>query len=131
MKIDFLFVAEAAHRESSGVLHAFSIFDSVNVPNFPHVHSTMAVVGRFRISRVDIGTHAVRTVIVDADGKTLIEQAIELAVTQMDRDSTSIPFTLTIANLTIAEAGDYAVEVFIDGRQEISTPISFQQQQAT
>ena len=129
MKLDFLFVAKSVRREPSGMLHALSIFDIVRVASFPHQHpSPLNVAGRFSISVRDLGIHRLRVVVVDPDGQMLTDSSFEMNVALSANgvlDYGSVPFSLAVGGLVIAEPGEHAVEIFIDNIQAGSTPIMF------
>ena len=124
MDIEVFVLCDAA-TEMMGKLNVLGTFDTLTAAALPVVHPHCALALRMRFSQVEAGKHAVRINIVDADGRPVLPSlegglAITLAPTEQ---SAVTNLVLNIDRLKFDKAGQYSVDLAIDGRQERSLPL--------
>ena len=124
MKVLVAAVADHAWVEN-GCLSLFRTFDGINADKFPYVLQRMSVALRLLISRSEAGEHKLRISLSDPDGKKLMNSDININfnVPQGSVPESSFSFALNGQNVTFPGAGDYAVDILVDGRVEASIPI--------
>ena len=124
MDIEVFVLCDAA-TEMMGKLNILGTFDTITAGALPVVHAHCALALRMRFSQVEAGKHAVRINIVDADGRPVVPSLEgSLAIAFGGAEQTSVTnLVLNIDRLKFDKAGQYSVDVAIDGRQERSLPL--------
>jgi len=124
MKVLVAVVAEHAWVEN-GCLSLARAFDSIGSDKFPHVLPRMSVALRVLISRAEAGEHKLNISLVDSDGKKLMNSDININFQPPEGSvpEASFSFALNGQNVTFPTAGDYVVNILIDGRIEAGIPI--------
>ncbi|MDD4908996.1 MAG: hypothetical protein PHJ00_08050 [Candidatus Omnitrophica bacterium] len=124
MKVIVAAVADHAWVEN-GCLSVSRTFDGINADKFPYILQRMSVALRVLIPRSEAGEHKLRFSLSDSDGKKLMnsEMNINFSPPQGSVPESSFSFALNGQNVVFPKAGDYAVDIFIDGRIEASIPI--------
>lgn len=124
MKMLVAVVAEHAWVEN-GCLSLCRTFDSINADKFPYVLPRMSVALRLLIRRSEVGEHKLNISLADSDGKKLMSSDLNINFQppQGSVPEASFSFALNGQNITFPKAGDYVVDILIDGRVESSIPI--------
>jgi len=124
MKVLIAAVADHAWVENN-CLSLCKTFDGILADKFPYVLPRMSVALRLLIRRSETGEHKMNISLADSDGKKLMNSDIKInfKLPQESIPETSFSFALNGQNITFPKAGDYVVDILIDGRVEASIPI--------
>jgi hypothetical protein len=124
MKVIVATVCEHAWVEN-GCLSLCRTFDSISADKFPYTLPRMGIAIRLLARRSEAGEHKIAIHIADADGKELMraDWNLNVAVPLELIPESSFSFALNGQNVVFSAAGDYAVDVIIDSRVEVSIPI--------
>ena len=124
MDIEVFVLCDAA-TEMLGKLNVLGTFDTITAGALPAVHPHCALALRMRFSQVEVGKHSVRINIVDADGRPVLPSLDGgLSVAMGPSEQSAITnLVLNIDRLKFDKAGQYSVDLAIDGREERSLPI--------
>lgn len=129
MQIEILTFCDAA-AEYGGCLNIIGATDTVIVPEIPFRYQRCAIVCRFRVTRVEEGQHAVRLVIIDADGRTLVQLDGQIDVRLGKQLTDAVNVVVNLNTIELADSGEYAIEVAVDGIQIGSSPLFVSAQKA-
>lgn len=132
MKLEVLTLCDAA-TDDRGKLNILGAFDTLWIRQVPAVHPQCAIALRFRFTRLEEGEHAIKIVVMDADGKPVMPPLNGKLPVRMppDTNTVAVNLILMIHGLKISGYGEYAVDVAVDGRQEASLPFFARQMPAT
>ncbi len=128
MRITVAAICEHAWVEQ-GCLSIAKIFDTVVAKQFPHVVPRLSIAVRILFRRAEAGAHKLNVMLSDADGKKLMNANMDMTI-QVPQASTqegSYSFSLNGQNISFPQAGDYVVDIVIDGRVEASIPVYVKQ----
>lgn len=131
MDIQIAVLCDAA-TDYNGKLNILGTFDTIMTHQLPAVHPQCSVALRIVFSRIEEGPHKVRTNFVDEDGRSVmpsIDLPVEVAFPQ-DGNFLSRNFIVNIQHMKFDKAGQYAIDVAIDGRHETSIPLQVKQIQS-
>lgn len=106
------FFCDAATSDSSGKLNVLGIFDNIKAKAFPATHPEMSLVLTLRGHRSEIGSHALKINLVDADGKEIlppIEGKFVLHPEALDAN-----LILHIQNLILPAPGTFSADITVD-----------------
>lgn len=78
---------------------------------------------RFRVTHIEQGEHAVKLVILDMDGGTIMDVNGKMNIKLAGGMSSAVNLIINFNNLELKEAGEYAIEVAVDGIQMSSSPL--------
>lgn len=122
MQLEILTFCDAA-AEYGGRLNILGSTDTILVPDTPfrYPHCTLAM--RLRASRIEQGEHAVRVMIIDADGTPIVNVDGKLNVRFAGAIGGALNLIINAQNLEFKEVGEYSIEVAVDGIQIGSTPL--------
>ena len=124
MNIEAFLLCDAA-TDSFGKLNVLGAFDTIRAKEFPVAHSQCSVALRLRMSRIETGSHKLTIHIVDEDGNFIVpplDGNFNVGVGSPDQ-TTPVNIILNLQSLKIEHAGEYAINLAIDGRQEASLPL--------
>lgn len=125
MTIQTAVVCDAA-TDYAGKLNILGTFDTIFAQKLPAMHPQCSVALRIVFERIEEGPHKLRMNFVDEDGKSImpnVDVPVEVGVPP-DAHFVSRNFILNIQQLKFDKYGLYAIDIAIDGRQEISIPLS-------
>lgn len=128
MEIPIATLCDAA-TDYAGKLNLLGSFDTVLTTKFPAVHPQCAIALRFVFNKAEEGNRAFRLTFVNEDGK-IVMPAIELAIDVKIPDEVnylSRNLIINLQQLKFDTAGQYAVEVLMDGQQVASIPLLVRQ----
>ena len=129
MNIQIAVLCDAA-TDYGGKLNILGTFDTIITRQLPAFHPQCSVALRITFSKIEEGSHKLKMNFVDEDGK-LVMPSIDIPV------DVNIPaelnflvrnFIINIQQLKFEHAGQYAIDVAIDGRQETSIPLLVKKQ---
>ncbi|MEI8012079.1 MAG: hypothetical protein WCI27_06320 [Candidatus Omnitrophota bacterium] len=128
MQVEVFAICDAATSEN-GKLNILGAFDTIWVRQFPAVYPHCAVAVKMRFDAIENGAHAVVTRIIDQDGKNVLPPATGSFNVNMPENqrSASTDIVLNIQGLNLAKPGEYALELAVDSRSEISLPLYIRQ----
>jgi len=115
----------AAATDYAGKLNLLGVFDTVLTTKFPAVHPQCAIALRFVFNKGEEGHRVFRLSFVNEDGQVVMP-AIELAIDIKVPDEVnylSRNLIINLQQLKFDAAGQYSVEVLMDGRQVASIPL--------
>ena len=124
MKVLIAAVADHAWVEN-GCLSLCRTFDTITTKQFPYVLPRLTVALRILMRRSEAGEHKLQISLADSDGKKIMNTEINMDA-QLPEESvpeTSFSFALSGQNVNFLKAGDYVVDILVDGRVESSIPI--------
>jgi hypothetical protein len=124
MEIEVFSLCDAATGDS-GKLNILGAFDSIFVRKLPAIHSQCSIALRLRYRRSEEGTHEVNVNIVDEDGKHIVpplKGKMELRM-RSNVSSSSANLILSLNGLKFDKAGEYSIDLLIDGEQRGSLPM--------
>lgn len=124
MRIELLALCDAAN-DSLGKLNVLGMFDSIQASQLPLVHPRCAIVLKIRFERLERGQHRLKLDLIDQDGSRIIP-ALEAPVAMNFPDAASsgtVQLILDLQNVRFERAGEYSINLAIDGRHEASTPL--------
>lgn len=103
-------------RDSGRALDVLGAFDTFRVPKVPVHVPACTIAGRIRFERIEEGTHQVRLLFMDADGRPVVPEVMsELTVTVPEGASTVYKaFALHLDDFTLERTGEYAVKLAVD-----------------
>lgn len=124
MKVLIAAIADHAWVEN-GCLSLCRTFDSINADKFPYVLQRMSVALRLLIPMSEVGEHKLHISLSDPDGKKLMNSDINIHFNppQGSAPESSFSFALNGQGVGFLKAGDYAVDILIDGKLEASIPL--------
>ena len=124
MQIQVAVVCDAA-TENNGKLNLLGAFDSIQAHQLPAIHPHCSIALRMTFSKVEEGGHKLRFTLVDDDGKSVMPSIDLPFQVQVPDDSHFITanFIASIQQLRFERAGNYSIDVAIDGRQEVGIPL--------
>ncbi|GIV80130.1 hypothetical protein FKZ61_006365 [Litorilinea aerophila] len=122
MQLEILTFCDAA-TEYGGRLNILGATDSLLVPALPFRYPHCAIVMRFRVSRIEEGDHTVRIMVIDADGRPILNVAGHVVIKLGGGMSGAVNMIVNANTLEFKEAGEYAIEVAVDGIQLGSSPL--------
>ena len=124
MKIELFCLCDAATNEN-GKLNLLGTYDTLRVSALPAVHPYCAVAMRIRFSSMENGPHTVVISIIDEDGSKFIpplKGAVEVYIP--DGETTAaFNFVFNLQQLKFVKAGEYGIDLIIDGKVEGSLPM--------
>lgn len=124
MDIELFTLCDAA-TESAGKLNILGCFDRIIARQLPTLHPHCAIALRLRFDRIEEGEHRVKINLVDDDGKPVFPGLDGNISVRMPPDGPSVcaNMILNLNGLKFEKAGQYAVDLAIDGRHERSLPV--------
>lgn len=128
MQLELLTFCDAA-VEYGGRLNILGATDTIVVPAVPFRYPHCALAVRVRAARIEEGEHSVRLMLINADGVPALNLEGKVGVRFPNRgaggagfNGTAINMIINAQNLEFKEAGEYAIEVAVDGIQLGSSP---------
>jgi len=128
MYLEVFSLCDAATTET-GKLNILGAFDSLWAAKIPVVHPQCAIALRIRFDNIEKGEHKIVVNLVDLDGKNIIPSAtgaMNINIPEGQR-SASANLILNIQMLKIEKAGEYSINLAIDGRTTASLPLFVRQ----
>lgn len=125
MNMEIFSLCDAA-TDSGGKLNILGAFDSIFVTSLPAVHPQCAIAARLRFSRIEEGEHKIRLSLMDADGQRVVpdfDASLNIAF-RGPEESVATNLIMNLQRVKFEKAGDYAIELAVDGREERSLPLS-------
>lgn len=124
MTIQIAVLCDAA-TDYNGKLNLLGTFDTILTSQLPAIHPQCSIALRIAFGRIEEGSHKVKMNFVDEDGRLVmpsIEMPIDVAV-PADANFLLRNFIINIQQLKFDQPGQYAIDVAIDNRHEISIPL--------
>ena len=124
MDIEVFTLCDAA-TESAGKLNILGSFDRIVTRQLPTVHPHCAIALRVRFDRIEDGEHRVRINLVNDDGKAVFPGLDGNIAVKLPPDGQSVcaNLILNLNGLKFEKAGQYSIDLAIDGRHEKSLPV--------
>ena len=128
MHIELTSLCDAA-TDTFGKLNILGAFDALVVRELPCVHPQCALAIRIRFTRIEAGEHRVHIRFVNEDGKNVLpDMKAKLQVAfRGDEPTVATNLVLNMQRLRFEAAGQYSVDIAIDGREEMSLPLFVRQ----
>ena len=124
MNIQVALLCDAA-TDDNGKLNLLGAFDTIYARELPAIHPQCAVALRVTFFSGDEGKRQLKLNFVDADGHAImppIEIPVEVTLPD-DVHFGTRNFIINIQQLKFDQPGQYAIDVAIDNRHEISIPL--------
>ncbi len=119
-------------QDALGKLTIVGAFDALNVKEFPAVHPLMCIAARIRFPVYELGNHAIRVDIRNAEGEALVPPLEGgLTVNGIGADSACANLTLNLMNVQWTREGTWHVVLSIDGAERAQIPLYVRQLRAT
>jgi hypothetical protein len=124
MRVSVACVCEHAWVEN-GCLSIAKAFDTINSGKFPYTLPRLSIALRLLISMSESGEHKLNISMVDTDGKKLMNADLGFNAQPSKEPvaETSFSFALNGQNIIFPHAGDYGVNLSVNGKLESSIPI--------
>lgn len=128
MVIEIFSLCDASTSEH-GKLNILGAFDTIWVRQFPVTYPHCAVAIRIRFSAVEKGDHKVGLRLIDMDGKDVLPPAGGTMRLDLPEGPTSgsSNLILNIQAMKIERAGEFSLELAIDGQNGLSLPLFVRQ----
>ncbi len=125
MKTRIAVLADYAGLSIEHKLNILGIFTTLSAPRIPAVHAQMKVVTQFAFDPGEAGLHALRIVLVDADGQELLSLSAEfLLQPAQDGRSVMVNQIFDLTNLSFLAFGDYEFRVLVDDETVAEIPLT-------
>ena len=126
MQIDLALLADAATVDGSGKLNILGVFDRIDAHAFPAQHGRIALVLRFSGDFNDAGQHHLRMRLVGPNAQELaaVEGELHLGPPPQPDIPIHIPHIINMDGVVFGAAGTYTFDVHLDGRHEVSVPLT-------
>ncbi len=124
MRVMIAAIADHSWVEN-GCLSVCRTFDSINAGSFPFTLSRISVALRLLIGKTEYGEHKLEIVLADSEGRKLMNSLVNINF-HSPKDSigeAAFSFALNGQNIIFPNAGDYTVDILIDGKIEASMPL--------
>jgi hypothetical protein len=121
VQLEILTFCDAA-AEYGGRLNILGATDTVIANDLPLKFPHCAIVVRLRAARIEEGDHTVRMMIIDADGTPILNLDGKMAIRFAAGMNGVVNLIINAQQLEFREAGEYAIEVAVDGIQLGSCP---------
>jgi hypothetical protein len=116
MQLEILTFCDAA-TEYGGRLNILGATDTITAPLVPFKYPNCAVVARLRAARIEEGNHTVRLMIIDADGQPILNVDGRMEIRFHQGKGGAMNMIINAHQLEFKSAGDYAIEIAVDGIQ--------------
>jgi hypothetical protein len=125
MNIEAFLLCDCA-TDTFGKLNVLGAFDNIFSPQMPVVYPMCAVAARIRFEKIEDGSHPVRILIINQDGKPAGPKLDTNIVVKSRDDSGSavINLVLNIQGLKFDSYGKYRIDLAIDGQIKASLPFT-------
>ena len=124
MTIQIAVLCDAA-TDYNGKLNLLGTFDTIITSQLPAIHPQCSIALRLSFNRIEEGSHKVKMNFVDEDGK-LVMPSIDMPLDVMiptDANFLVRNFIINIQQLKFDQPGQYAIDIAIDNRHEMSIPL--------
>ncbi len=124
MRVEILALCDGANADG-GKLSLLGAFDTIWVQKVPITYPYCAIALRIRFDNIEKGEHKVTVNFVNEDGKHIIPAlngAIKLDFL-LEQKSASANVILNLQGIKFEACGEYAIDLAIDGRSEMSLPL--------
>jgi hypothetical protein len=122
MHLEILTFCDAA-TESGGRLNLLGVADTILANELPVKVPHCALVARLRAIRGEAGEHTMRLMVIDADGRSVLNVDGKLALHFPAGAGAAVNLIVNAQNLEFKAAGEYALDLAVDGVQLGSTPL--------
>jgi hypothetical protein len=122
VQLEILTFCDAA-AEYGGRLNILGAADTIIAPDLPVKYPHCALVARMRAARIEEGDHTVRLMIIDADGGVILTVDGKLSIRFAGGMGGAVNLIINAQNLEFKQAGEYAIELAVDGIQLGSSPL--------
>lgn len=130
MNIEAFLLCDAA-TEQQGKLNILGAFDNIFAKNIPVMHPACAVAVRIRFEKIEEGSHPIKIIIIDEDGKKIgpeLEGNINVRVRE-GMDSAIANLILNIQRLQFDKYGQYRIDLTIDNQKITDLPFTVREVQ--
>ena len=124
MEIETFVLCDAA-TDYRGKLNILGTFDRLISRQLPTVHPHCAIALRVRFDRIEEGDHHVKINLVNDDGQAVfpgLDGNISVKIPP-EGQSVCANLILNLNGLKFQKAGEYSIDLAIDGRHEKSLPV--------
>ncbi len=122
MQLEILTFCDAA-VEYAGRLNLLGASDTIVAAEFPFRYAHCALAMRMRAARIEAGDHAVRVMVINADGAPILDVQGQMQVRFIGAFDGAMHLIINAQNLEFASEGEYSIEVAVDGIQLGSSPL--------
>ena len=124
MQIEIFTLCDAATSDN-GKLNILGCFDTIWVRQFPIVYPHCAVAVKMRFQTIEKGDHSLTVRFINEDGQNILPPANGSFTVSMPETQrcASTDVVLNIQSLNLIKPGEYALELAVDGRSELSLPL--------
>ncbi len=128
MKIEIFAICDAA-TDYGGRLNILGAFEGIASPQEPVIGERCSVATRMRFSSAEEGEHSISVRFIDQDGAAVIPEMNANFPVKMPpgRESMALNLVLNIARIQFNRFGEYEINLFVDGEQKGSLPLTIAQ----
>src|SRR3972149_9446630 len=120
MKLSYALIADHAFLSIDKKLNVIGIFENINAARFPVTHPKFVVVGSIEPSKKEF---KMSVVIASGEGRPIMDNVPEQNISLPAAADRNFNFIVEIINPTFPKAGDYEVQILVDGRRIGGVPL--------
>ena len=120
MKLLYVLLADHAFLSIDKKLNVIGIFENINALRFPVTHPKFVVVGSIEPSKKEF---KMSIVIADGEGRPIMDNVPEQNISLPAAADRNFNFIVEIINSTFPKAGDYEVQILVDGKRIGEVPL--------
>ncbi len=128
MRLKLATLADYANVSDGGKLNIMGIFSNILARTAPVTHGILYLVVQFEFDFLEVGKKLFRVVLVDEDGKEMVNLAGEIVVPSATGiESSNVNQIFVFNNTAFPKFGDYEFHVLIDGEVHAAVPLRVMQ----
>ena len=120
MKLLYVLLADHAFLSIDKKLNIIGIFENINAARFPVTHPKFVVVSSIEPSKKEF---KMSIVIADGEGRPIMDNVPEQNISLPAAIDRNFNFIVEIINSTFPKAGDYEVQILVDGKRIGEVPL--------
>ena len=120
MKLLYVLLADHAFLSIDKKLNIIGIFENINALRFPVTHPKFVVVGSIEPSKKEF---KMSVVIASGEGRPIMDNVPEQNISLPAAADRNFNFIVEIINSTFPKAGDYEVQILVDGGRIGEVPL--------
>jgi hypothetical protein len=129
MKVEIFSLCDFATADASGKLTLVGVFDTVWAREVPATHGLCALAIRIRFNKIEEGLKKFKISFIDSDGNPVMpamEMQIPVQIPPHLQQATA-QVVFLIPQVKFSNFGEYGIDLAVDSRQEMSTPLYVRQ----
>ena len=121
MKLLYTLLCDYAFLSVDRKVNIIGVFETINAQKFPVTHPKFVIVGSVAPSKKDFKMSI--NIVEKSTGESVIKDVHEREVSLPEEQNQNFNFIVEVINTNFAKAGEYNVEIKIDGKVIGETPL--------